>query len=185
MVDELELGTIGSPEATLEIDDTENEFVLRDSNDNVVARRDESSGTWVLEGVELNGNNLVDSGTTVYNGGTNTVGDGTTSANHQTVSTGEVNNNGSKVTLPDGAQVDGTLSLQAAIGSSDGTSVPDIYVTDGTGSSYPYDTLNVLVLSVDGSNDVAFVDEFGNAFAKLDTSGNLVLEGSLTENGSV
>jgi hypothetical protein len=43
-----------------------------------------------LEGVELNGNSLVDSGTTVYNGGTNTVGDGTTSADHQLVSTDSI-----------------------------------------------------------------------------------------------
>lgn len=106
MVDELELGTIGSPEATLEIDDTENEFVMRDSNDNIVARYDESAGQWVLPAVSTDQLNTPPTGAIVQLDSNQLVADNT----FTTVDWGAETNRGTvsnllstnSVVIPDG-----------------------------------------------------------------------------------
>jgi len=171
-----------------EHDTANSRFVVAEDLDGgtVVLEIDETAGEVVSRyPLNLSGNNLVDGTTTVYDASTDTVGDGTTNADHASVSTESIGNDGSKVILADGARADGPIQFSQAVGGADGTSTPDIYATDGTGSNYPYDTPGVMVISIDGGNELAFVNEFGDAFAKLDDSGNLTLEGSITENGTV
>jgi hypothetical protein len=52
--------------------------------------QDVDIGNGLTSSLPLAGNNIFNSGTTVYDGSTDTVGDGTTSANHQSLSTDEL-----------------------------------------------------------------------------------------------
>jgi len=63
--------------------------IVEDLDGNIVLLEwDETAGEFVYRGpVNLNGEDITDSGTTVYDASTDTVGDGTTSADHQLVST--------------------------------------------------------------------------------------------------
>jgi len=77
------------------------------------------------------------------------------------------------------------LRLAGTVGSPLSTSSPEIYATDGTGSSFPFNSTRSLTFSTDTGAPFAFVDELGTPVAKLDTNGNLEITGSLTQNATL
>jgi len=77
----------------------------KDGSGNLVIKNiDEATIDKLAAALNANGNNITDSGTTVYDASTDTVGDGSTSANHQSVSTADQTISNS-VTYPDGTTI--------------------------------------------------------------------------------
>jgi hypothetical protein len=110
----LGLSSLGSDSATAQsseprirlgdewvIDPDGDDFSIEHSSLGVSFVWDESAGHWVPGGggFDMDGEDIVDNGTTVYDASTDTVGDGSTSADHQSVDTDElsVNNFGARV----------------------------------------------------------------------------------------
>jgi hypothetical protein len=78
------------------IDPDGDDFSIEHSSLGVSFVWDESAGYWVPGGggFDMDGGDIVDDGTTVYDASTDTVGDGSTSADHQSIDTDRVNING-------------------------------------------------------------------------------------------
>lgn len=93
--------------------------VAEDTNGNTILLKwSSANGAWQYGGpVDMDGNDLTDAGTTVYDASTDTVGDGTTSADHASITTDDATINTSlgnatystlgdvPTTLPEGTQV--------------------------------------------------------------------------------
>jgi hypothetical protein len=101
----LGLSSLGSDSATAQsseprirlgdewvIDPDGDDFSIEHSSLGVSFVWDESAGHWVPGGggFDMDGEDIVDNGTTVYDASTDTVGDGSTSADHQSVDTDEL-----------------------------------------------------------------------------------------------
>jgi hypothetical protein len=74
------------------IDPDGDDFSIEHSSLGVSFVWDESAGYWVPGGggFDMDGGDIVDDGTTVYDASTDTVGDGSTSADHQSIDTDEL-----------------------------------------------------------------------------------------------